>query len=194
MKRTIGTRGIDGRCHAYVFPCAWEDHCKIGFSRDPLDRISSLHHRWYDVFDIDRIALVEVDSIREARDIELRLRRPLAEHKAPPPSTMRIEAAGVTEWVRGATASLESALQTLEVEGHCVHRGRAWFIHDLEARSDIAVSWALAQFSAHEGTWIGEHGAPSHVRDRLDAYAAFGIDLADRFPPDFLVWYRGGGT
>src|SRR5690606_40286623 len=44
---------IDGRCFAYVFPCAWEDHCKIGFSGDPLGRISALHPRWFGFFDLE---------------------------------------------------------------------------------------------------------------------------------------------
>ena len=86
---------------------ACEDHCKAGFSRDPFARIASLHPRWYDAFDLDRVVLIEADAVREARDLELRLRRPLAEHRAPPPSTMRIGAGGVTEWLRGASMPLE---------------------------------------------------------------------------------------
>ncbi|WP_268628169.1 hypothetical protein, partial [Escherichia coli] len=58
---------IDGRVFAYVFPCAWEDHAKIGFSRDPLRRISALHRRWFEFFDLDAGALVEAESERDAR-------------------------------------------------------------------------------------------------------------------------------
>ncbi len=67
----------DGRVFAYVFPCAWEDYAKIGFSRDPLGRITALHRRWFEFFDLDAGLLVEAENEREARDLELRLRTPL---------------------------------------------------------------------------------------------------------------------
>ncbi len=70
---------IDGRSFAYVFPCAWEDHCKIGFSSDPLARIASLHRRWFEFFDLEGGALVEAESVRDARDLELELRAGLGE-------------------------------------------------------------------------------------------------------------------
>jgi len=92
-------------CFAYVFPCAWEDHCKIGFSRDPLARIQQLHPRWFEVFDLERGLLVEGETQRDARDLELELRRPLAAHRAPPPLTVRVAAGGHTEWFRGAPAA-----------------------------------------------------------------------------------------
>ena len=68
-----GKVAIDGRCFTYVFPCQWEDHCKIGFSRDPLGRISSLHPRWFAFFDLERGVLVEAERERDARDLELQL-------------------------------------------------------------------------------------------------------------------------
>ena len=47
--------------HCYVFPRAWEDHCKIGFSHDPLSRIQQLHPRWFEFFDLDAGAIIETD-------------------------------------------------------------------------------------------------------------------------------------
>ena len=79
---------IDGRVFAYVFPCAWEDYAKIGFSRDPLGRISALHRRWFEFFDLDAGALVEAESERDARDLELQLRSPFKAHRAPAPMTV----------------------------------------------------------------------------------------------------------
>ena len=185
---------MSGRCCTYVFPCAWEDHCKVGFSRDPLARISSLHPRWYDAFDLDRVVLVEVDSVEEARALELRLRRPLAIHRAPPPTTMRIEAGGVTEWLRGASAPLAGVLDALRAEGHRVHAGRAWLAQALAGRAEIFVEWALAQWAYQQQTGHLQGPAPAHVRDAMDAFPACGIDLAERFPPAFLAWYRAGSV
>lgn len=180
----------DGRCFTYVFPCAWEDHCKIGFSRDPLGRISSLHRRWYDVFDLERIVLVEADSVRESRDLELRLRRPLAAHNAPPPSTMRVEAAGLTEWFRDVSDALATAVNRLAAEGYRVHQGRPWLADELSARSDRLFEWTLAQLSVDDlDAAIPTPGRPC-VRDALDAFPALGIDLENRLSPDVLTWYR----
>ncbi len=53
-----------GHCYLYVFPCAWEDHCKLGFSRDPLSRMQALHRRWFEFFDIDHGLLVETETVQ----------------------------------------------------------------------------------------------------------------------------------
>lgn len=182
------------RCYTYLFPCAWEDHCKVGFSRDPFARISSLHPRWYDVFDLDRIVLIEADTVRDARKLELRLRRPLADHRAPPPSTMRIEAGGVTEWLRGASMPLAVALDDLKSEGHCVRAGRPWLARALAARAEVFVEWALAQHAHHVQAGVSGDSAPGYVRDAMDAFPACGIDLAARFPADFMAWYLGNAS
>lgn len=180
----------DGRCYTYIFPCAWEDHCKIGFSRDPLDRITSLHRRWYDAFDVDRIVLLETDSVRESRDLELRLRRPLTAHNAPPPSTMRVEAAGLTEWFRGVSGALQSAVNSLATEGFRVHQGRAWMAVELSARSDTLFEWTLAQLSIDDLDAAIPTPDRPHVRDTLDAFTSLGIDLGNKLSPEVLAWYR----
>ena len=49
-----------GRCFLYVLPLAsHEDVLKLGFSRDPLDRLQALHPRYFEVFDLERAFLVE---------------------------------------------------------------------------------------------------------------------------------------
>ncbi len=180
----------DGRCYTYVFPCAWEDHCKIGFSRDPLGRISSLHRRWYEVFDLDRIVLIEADSVNESRGLELRLRRPLAAHNAPPPSTMRIEAAGLTEWFRGVSSALASSVDSLKIEGYRIHPGRPWLARELIARSDRLFEWTLTQLSVDDLDPVIATPDRAHVRDALEALPALGIELENRLSPDVLAWFR----
>ena len=182
-------------CFVYVFPCVWEDHCKIGFSRDPLSRIQALHRRWFEFFDLDRALLVEAETERDARDLELALRRPLAAHRAPAPTTVRREAGGWTEWVRGATSPLQGAVQALERSGHTIHApARRWLHEALMSRADLLYSWSLAQLSPDERDGLaGATPAQALVRDALDAYAAFGIDLAPLLPDEVYLWYRGAG-
>ncbi len=117
---------IDGRVFAYVFPCAWEDYAKIGFSRDPLGRISALHRRWFEFFDLDAGTLVEAESERDARDLELQLRSPFKAHRAPAPMTVQDKAGGRTEWVRGANQALSLAVDALGAQGYRCFQLKAW--------------------------------------------------------------------
>lgn len=48
-------------------PCQGEGLLKLGMSHDPLDRIQTLHSRWFDFIDLDGVRPVEADSVREAR-------------------------------------------------------------------------------------------------------------------------------
>jgi len=50
----------------YVLPCQHDDILKLGFSRDPLLRMQTLHQRYFDFFDLDA-ALKDPDpAIRAA--------------------------------------------------------------------------------------------------------------------------------
>lgn len=182
-----------GYCFVYVFPCLWEDHCKIGFSSDPFSRIQALHRRWFEFFDLDHGVLVETETVRDARDLELELRRPLAAHNAPAPLSVRREAAGHTEWFRGASPQLQQAARLLEQKGHTVHAPlRIWLRPALLTRSDRLYAWTLAQLSADEP--YGAAGPvptrSSVLLDTLDAYAALGIELEPLLPPEVSSWYR----
>lgn len=183
---------MGGYCFVYVFPCTWEDHCKIGFSSDPLLRIQALHRRWFEFFDLDDGVLVETETVRDARDLELELRGPLAAHNAPAPLTVRREAAGHTEWFRGASSQLQQAVRLLQQRGHTLHAPlRSWLRPALLARSDRLYAWTLSQLSADElyGA-AGPNRPQSVVRDALDAYAALGVELEPLLPPEVNRWYR----
>jgi Meiotically Up-regulated Gene 113 (MUG113) protein len=178
-------------CFAYVFPCVWEDHCKVGFSRDPLARLQALHRRWFDFFDLDRALLVETETERDARDLELELRRPLAAHKAPMPMTVYKRAGGHTEWLRGAYASLREHARLLENRGHTVHAPlRQWLSRALCARSDRLYAWTLAQLPSDPFDRMHGSGTEDIVRDALDTYAALGVDVEPLVPPGVYRWYR----
>src|SRR5688572_27713655 len=91
--------GSTGRAFAYVLPCRHEDILKVGFSRDPLDRLQTLHPRYFEFFDIDQGLLIETDRVPDARSIESFLKAQLQEHQAPAPLVIPRSAAGHTEWV-----------------------------------------------------------------------------------------------
>ena len=180
-----------GRCYLYVFPCGWEDLCKLGISRDPLDRLQALHPRWFEFFDLDRGMLVELDRVREARDLERALGHSLAEHKAVAPLTVRVAAGGQTEWYRGAASPLGAAFDALRAQGHVLHPLRPWLRSALEQRSDRLFSWTQTVLDP-DTLGSGACSMPAHraVRDALDACAALDIDIVPRVSDAVLAWYR----
>jgi len=189
-----------GTAYVYIAPCRYEDILKLGFSRDPLQRLQSLHPRWYDFFDLAAGALVEVDRVREARALELQLRRAIMLHNAPSPLVIVRAAAGHTEWFRGAGPALLQAIDELLALGHVVHRPlQAWLRPRLDRQSDRLYHWADEMRQAIDHL---EHiGDPQQQRDRLvqqltnalDAYPALGLDLAPRVSTDVLGWRRSRG-
>ena len=60
------------RAYVYVLPCAGEDWLKLGFSRDPLTRLQTLHRRYYEFFDTELAFAIETETVREARALEKR--------------------------------------------------------------------------------------------------------------------------
>lgn len=180
-----------GRSYLYVFPCGWEDLCKLGISRDPLARLQALHPRWFAFFDLERGHLVELDRVRDARDLELTLGHALAEHRAVAPITVRVAAGGHTEWYRGAGAALDAMMAALGAEGHVVQPLRPWLCSALEARSDRLFDWAEAMLDVDVlEAGVGATPAERAVRDALDACAALDIDVATRVSERVMDWYR----
>lgn len=190
LRDPAGPTASRGACFVYVAPCAYEDLLKLGFSRDPFDRLRSLHPRYFEVFELDRTLLVETETVRDARAIELRLRRLLVEYNAPAPLVVREAAGGGTEWYRGAYARLDEAVIELEAIGHRVHRpARAWFRAALDARSELLYAWTLALLPT-DPVEETDPRACALVADALDACDALGVDLDARLPPAVLDWHR----
>ncbi len=197
--RAFGNRGPSrGRSYLYVLPCAYEDLLKLGFSREPLDRMQTLHPRWFEFFDLDRAFLIETETVRDARNLETGLAGVIKSHNAPAPLVIRKQSAGHTEWYRGAYAVLEQATQALEAGGYIAHRPvRAWISQLLRSRSDTLFSWSSAMLSPDELETpnAGFDGRPTlaqrTVRNALDAYIALDIDLEPMLPPKVLDWYSG---
>ncbi len=186
----------EGLSYVYVFPCAYEDLLKLGFSRDPLARLQSLHSRYYEFFDLDRGFLIETDTVAEARSQELRLKRTLAEHNAPSPLTIRPAAGGRTEWFRGAYDALASDMERQTGEGSIVHRPlSAWLRTGLLAQRDLLFSQACALLDGVEGdpdALDRPEMAPVRQRalDTIDAYRVLRLPLQDCLPAALMVWYQ----
>jgi len=190
--REPGNRGPSrGRSYLYVLPCAYEDILKLGFSRDPLERMHSLHPRWFEFFDLDRAFLVEAETVRDARDLELGLAGVVADHNAPAPLVVRREAAGHTEWYRGAYDALATTAQALAAGGYVMHSPlRPWLRQRLMERSDRLFSWTLAVLSADALDGVVVDSAARAVADALDAFASMDIDLDPLLAPPVLEWHR----
>ncbi len=202
MARPIDTREPGaggpnrGRCYLYVLPCVYEDILKLGFSREPFNRMQALHPRWFEFFDLDRAFLMETETVRDARNLESGLAGLIELHNAPAPLVVRKQAAGHTEWYRGAYAVLEQTTQALAAGGYIVHCPlRPWISQMLRSRSDMLFTWSSAMLSPDELETpnAGVDGRPTNaqrtVRDALDACVALDIDLEPLLPPNVLDWY-----
>lgn len=185
----------EGLCYLYVLPCAYEDLLKLGFSRSPLQRMQSLHPRFFEFFDLDRAVLVETETVRDARRLELELGHRLAAHGAPSPLTVRREAAGHTEWYRGAYTQLNAEAARLRESGYTVHApSRTWLRGELARSTDVLFDWGAAVLDAVQGE-PAQLDTPAlatlrrRVLDRLDAFEALDIPVIDHVPPALAQWY-----
>jgi len=180
-----------GPAAVYVLPHRGEEFLKLGFSRDPLTRMQSLHPRYFDFFDIERAILIETPRVKDARAIETQLKRRLAEHRAPAPLDIRHDAGGESEWYRGAYETIAANLAEYEGMGYVVFRGaRAQFAEKLRKQSAQTFEWAVLQWRViNERDDYAVTLAKHALRNALDAYRWFGIDIAEVVPPEVAVWY-----
>ncbi|HEY5805670.1 MAG TPA: GIY-YIG nuclease family protein [Lysobacter sp.] len=185
----------EGASFLYVLPCAGEDLLKLGFSRHPLQRMQALQSRYFEFFDLDRAFLVETETVRDARDLELSLGHSVAVHGAPVPLLVREEAGGHSEWYRGAYALLEGEIAALAERGFSVHHPlRPWLRAELLHRREGLFTWAAAVLDSLEGDpdWLDNPQTAAlrgHVLDTLDAYTAVDIPVADALPDALADWY-----
>ena len=187
-----------GRAFVYVLPCRDEDLLKIGFSRNPLQRMQTLHRRFFDFFDRDRAFLVATDRVRDARRIERALLTAFADRRSPMPLVVPDAAAGYTEWHRGAYADAVSMAESLAAnEGLVLHASlRAWLREIFAERGALLYAWSAKMLEAIE---YERHNAPPSpgpnaieraLRDALDAFVALGIDIEPLVPGSVFSWHR----
>ncbi len=185
-----------GRAFVYVFPCHGENILKLGFSRDPLDRLQSLHQRYFDFFDLDAALLIETDTVREARAIELAQGRALKLHSAPAPLLVSRAAGGHTEWYRGALQALVAAADAMQAQGYRVHRCvRGWLRERMAERAGVIHHWSARMLEAIEleNATCAIPRPPtrleSTLRNALDACEAAGLPIATVVPVKVCRWH-----
>ena len=184
-----------GPAAVYVLPHRGEEFLKLGFSRDPLARMQSLHPRYFDFFDIERAILIETPRVKDARAIETQLKRQLAAHRAPAPLDIRHDAGGESEWYRGAYETIAAQLGDYEAIGYTVFRdARATLAERLRMQSVQTFEWAVLQWRViNEGDAFAVARAARALTDALDAYRRFGIDVAQVVPAEVAAWYAMRG-
>ncbi len=193
-----------GRTFVYVLPCRDEDLLKVGFSRDPLGRFRTLHPRFFDFFDLERGLLIEVDHLRDARRIERLFIDTFRADRSPAPLAVRRAAAGHTEWYRGIDVLVtDMARDVCVAEGFVLHSPlRPWLQDRFSGWADRLFQWSSQMLEMVEydyfnpgagTTGSGERRHERVLREVLDAYAAFGIDLRAELPDAVSDWYQNEG-
>jgi hypothetical protein len=186
-----------GRAFVYIAPCRDDNVFKIGFSRNPLERFRTLHARFFDFFDLERGVLLVTDRVRDARRLERRLITALADFQALAPLVVPTSAAGHTEWFRGALEEALAIVAEFETaEGFEIHRpASAWFRQILRERADLLYAWSARmleaiEYETHNGASPdGARAYENSLRQTLDAYAAFAIDVDPLLPSQVVRWY-----
>jgi hypothetical protein len=187
-----------GRAYVYVLPCRDEDLLKVGFSRDPLQRLQTLHARFFRFFDLDRAFLIATDTVRDARRIERRYIGTFADRRSPAPLVVPDAAAGYTEWYRGAYAEAEAIAHTLAVEeGFTLHAPlRDWLCALFRERSALLYAWSAKMLEVIEYERFNAPPSPvpstleRALRDALDCFDELGIDIEPLVPEPVFWWYR----
>lgn len=187
-----------GRAYVYVLPCRDEDLLKVGFSRDPLQRLQTLHPRFFRFFDLDRAFLIATDSVRDARGIERRYVETFADRRSPAPLVVPDAAAGYTEWYRGIYAEAESMARGFaDDEGYALHAPlRDWLRALFVERGALLFAWSAKMLEAIEYERFNAPPSPTPstieraLRDALDCFDELGIGIEPLVPGPVFRWYR----
>jgi hypothetical protein len=187
-----------GRAFVYVLPCRDEDLLKVGFSRDPLQRMQTFHARFFDFFDLDRAFLIATDTVRDARRIEREFLTAFADRRSPAPLVVPDAAAGYTEWHRGAYADAIAMAESIAAkDGFLLHAPlRAWVRDRFAERGALLFAWSSKMLEAieYERYNLPPSPQPSAIeralRDALDGFVELGIDIEALVPEPVFSWYR----
>jgi hypothetical protein len=187
-----------GRAFVYVLPCRDEDLLKVGFSRDPLQRMQTFHARFFDFFDLDRAFLIATDTVRDARRIEREFLTAFADRRSPAPLVVPDAAAGYTEWHRGAYADAIAMAESIAAkDGFVLHAPlRAWVRDRFAERGALLFAWSSKMLEAIEYERYNLPPSPQPcaieraLRDALDGFVELGIDIEALVPEPVFSWYR----
>jgi hypothetical protein len=180
-----------------MLPCRDQDLLKIGFSREPLVRMRTLHRRFFDYFDLQRGLLLEVERVAQARAIERDILQRHAAERSPAPLAVSDQAAGYTEWLRGVAPEVTARLRELaQRDAHPLHALQDWVRGMFDAQADRLYDLSLKLLEAiqYETFNLPEELASGQAARSLiyvlDACEAVGIDMTARFPDTVLAWRK----
>jgi hypothetical protein len=191
-----------GRTFVYVLPCRDEDLLKVGFSRDPLQRLRTLHPRFHQFFDLERGRLIETDHLRDARRIERRLITTFAAHRAPAPLVIPQAAAGYTEWHRGVYPQVTELCERMCIEeGLSLYGLHQWLRARFEERSDALFDWSsrlleaidYARFNPPADSCAGQtdQARMEQALGRvLGVCTSLGLDVQALVEPAVFAWFE----
>jgi hypothetical protein len=174
------------RWFVYLLPLLNCSSFKVGFSSNPLQRIYSFNHRYFERFDFDQAVLLQMDSCVRARSVEAALKKALAEFGADAPHWVRVEAGGHTEWFNSvAFVQAEEQLRSFAkmVEPTRLIMASDFIVSELTRLTSPFEEWALQQAHAVRDDMIavalGYEPTVSIklLRDWFDAYRFFKIGL-----------------
>jgi hypothetical protein len=176
----------------YVVPARFEDILKIGFSREPAQRIRSFHKRYFDYFDLDRGFLIAANDEQDARRIERLLAQRFADHRTHAPLVIERDPGGTTEWYRGAFPLVMQACTQLAHEGGYppLISVAARIREELLREREHLFEHATAVLDAVDG--LGSDAIAREIaaafRTSLDAFGAFDIDVDGFLSDEVKAW------
>jgi len=154
---------------------------KVGFSCNPLQRIYSFSHRYFERFDLRQSRLLQVSTLEDARSIEATLKSELAQFRADCPSWIPPDAGGHSEWFSAVYfgQAHERLREFLEQRtGLALVDARELIHGELHRLAQTFESWAWSQaqlVASAPPPLIAD--AARLLRDWLDAYRCFDIPL-----------------
>jgi hypothetical protein len=181
----------DGAWYVYLFALTDCSAFKIGFTCNPLQRITTFSRRYFERFELRQSQLLNVHTNDDARALEAALKTALAPHRMAAPEWIPAEAGGQTEWFSAvyfgdaeermrASNALRTLSQPISAFEH---------FHGILGRTtDAFERWAATQAqlvcelreAAVRGYAVRDHGAS--LRDWLDAYGHFDLPLYAQSP------------
>lgn len=157
---------------------------KVGFSRNPFQRIYSFSRRYFESFDLSRSLLVQAGSAARARAVEAVLKAEFAANRAECPGWVAREAGGHTEWFSAVClADAETRARALAGEAASVVSMFDFIRTEIARLSSPLESWAWQQaqyLDQAAAAGIDRQMSISlarTLRDWMDACGYFGIRL-----------------
>ena len=166
----------------YLFALGDCSAFKVGFSCNPLQRITTFSRRYFERFDLSQSLIIDLHTCEQARATEAAVKRALDSVRAQPPAWVPLEAGGHTEWF--SAVNFVDAETLVRAEELAIASSAFDFLRPtLEGMRNAFERWAFieAQRLCEERSAMQRgyavRGRSVALRDWLDAYAHFDVPL-----------------